>query len=122
VLVDEAVYPAFVAAVTARAKAAVTGDGFAAGTEYGPLNNKMQFDRVHELVQDALAGGATATAGGAPVAGTGDQAGHRVGDNSAVLARPECGLWSDNRLQPATSSSRRSSPARPARGDTAALH
>lgn len=70
VFVHEDIYESFVAEVTANAAKAVTGDGFAEGTEYGPLNNKMQYDRVSELVADALANGATATTGGAPVEGT----------------------------------------------------
>jgi acyl-CoA reductase-like NAD-dependent aldehyde dehydrogenase len=49
VFVHEDIYPEFVAAVTAQAKAAVTGDGFSPGTEYGPLNNKMQFDKVRTV-------------------------------------------------------------------------
>ena len=46
VFVHEDVYDDFVKEVTANAEKAVTGDGFAPDTEYGPLNNKMQFDRV----------------------------------------------------------------------------
>ena len=40
-------------------------------TEIGPINNKPQRDRVAELVSEALDGGATAVAGGAPVDGPG---------------------------------------------------
>merc|ERR1712032_1827 len=40
------------------------GDGLTAGTVYGPLN-KMQRDRVEELVNDAKANGARVVAGGA---------------------------------------------------------
>ena len=43
--------------------AAATGDGFAAGVEYGPLNNAAQYARVAELVDDAKASGATILAG-----------------------------------------------------------
>ena len=35
-------------------------DGFEEGATHGPINNKMQFDRVSELVEDAKAAGATA--------------------------------------------------------------
>eukprot|EP01043_Picozoa_sp_COSAG02_P019687 COSAG02_NODE_957_length_15660_cov_23.265793_6_plen_317_part_00 len=70
VFVHEDVYDEFVKEITANAAKAVTGDGFDQGTKYGPLNNKMQFDRVSELVADALANGATATTGGAPVKNT----------------------------------------------------
>jgi acyl-CoA reductase-like NAD-dependent aldehyde dehydrogenase len=37
------------------------------GTQLGPINNKPQFDRVTELVGDALAGGARAVTGGKPM-------------------------------------------------------
>lgn len=46
-------------------KAKVLGDGLTPGTEYGPLNNKMQRDRIEELVNDAKANGARIVAGGA---------------------------------------------------------
>jgi len=42
------------------------GDGFAAGVKYGPINNKMQFDKVSELVEDAKKSGAKIHCGGAP--------------------------------------------------------
>merc|ERR1712073_108790 len=35
------------------------------GTKYGPLNNKMQRDRIEELVEDAKTKGARVVAGGA---------------------------------------------------------
>jgi acyl-CoA reductase-like NAD-dependent aldehyde dehydrogenase len=47
------------------------GDGFTEGVELGPLNNKMQFDRVTELVSAAIDGGARVMAGGAPREGKG---------------------------------------------------
>ena len=54
VFVHEDVYDDFVKEVTANAEKAVTGDGFAPDTEYGPLNNKMQFDRVRRSTSLAL--------------------------------------------------------------------
>jgi acyl-CoA reductase-like NAD-dependent aldehyde dehydrogenase len=48
----------------AEKKAKVVGDGLKEGTEYGPLNNKMQRDRVEELVNDAKENGARIVAGG----------------------------------------------------------
>ena len=35
------------------------GDGLEADTQLGPLNNKMQFERVNELVEDAKKHGGT---------------------------------------------------------------
>lgn len=48
----------------AQKKRKVVGDGLEKGTEMGPLNNKMQRDRVEELVEDAKANGARIVAGG----------------------------------------------------------
>jgi acyl-CoA reductase-like NAD-dependent aldehyde dehydrogenase len=42
----------------AAAAKMVVGDGLAEGTTMGPLNNKMQYDRVIELMDDAKANGA----------------------------------------------------------------
>jgi acyl-CoA reductase-like NAD-dependent aldehyde dehydrogenase len=46
------------------------GDGLDPASQLGPLNNRMQFERVSELVEDALGHGARAVAGGAPVGGS----------------------------------------------------
>jgi len=48
-------------------KAAATckvGDGFEADVTMGPMNNKMQFDKVMDLINDAKANGAVVEAGG----------------------------------------------------------
>ncbi|MCU1495021.1 MAG: Aldehyde Dehydrogenase [Acidimicrobiaceae bacterium] len=60
-----------VEALVSRAKAAKVGDGHLSGTEIGPLCNKMQFDRVAELVEDAMDHGAKLAAGGRPIEGPG---------------------------------------------------
>lgn len=69
--VPEAMHDQFVEELTAHAKAAKVGDGFEKGTEYGPINNKMQFDRVKTLVEDAKKAGAKIHAGGDPLPGKG---------------------------------------------------
>lgn len=55
-----------------KAKKVKLGDGMVAGTEYGPLNNKMQLERVEMLVNDAKSSGARIVAGGQRVQPTGD--------------------------------------------------
>jgi acyl-CoA reductase-like NAD-dependent aldehyde dehydrogenase len=60
-----------VSAVASRAKAAKVGDGHLTGTDIGPLCNKMQFDRVDELVRDATDNGGEIVAGGQRVDGPG---------------------------------------------------
>ena len=62
-----------------RRRAVKVGDGIEEGTQLGPINNRPQFDRVSELVADAL-------------------------EQAARPRRPAAGRWT----APATSSSRRS--------------
>ena len=50
--------------MTAEAAAVTVGDGTEPDTRLGPINNAPQYERVKELVADALAHGATATTGG----------------------------------------------------------
>jgi acyl-CoA reductase-like NAD-dependent aldehyde dehydrogenase len=64
VYVPEARYDEYVEALAECARDVVVGDGMTEGTQLGPINNKPQFDRVSELVDDALAGGARAVTGG----------------------------------------------------------
>jgi len=71
VYVPEALHDDVVDALSARVAAAKVGDGMDPESEIGPVQNKPQYERVGELVADALAGGATATTGGAPVDGPG---------------------------------------------------
>jgi acyl-CoA reductase-like NAD-dependent aldehyde dehydrogenase len=46
------------------------GDGMEESTLLGPLQNKRQYDRVIELVEDAKANGANALTGGEPIGGS----------------------------------------------------
>lgn len=71
VYVPEALYDDVVDALAARAKAAKVGNGMDEGVQYGPINNRPQYERVSELVADAIAGGARAAAGGRAIEGPG---------------------------------------------------
>jgi acyl-CoA reductase-like NAD-dependent aldehyde dehydrogenase len=71
VYVPERLYGDVVEALAAKARSAKVGDGRNEGVEYGPINNRPQYERVSELVSDALAGGARAAAGGGPIDGPG---------------------------------------------------
>ena len=64
VYAPERMYDDLVEALAEQARAVKLGDGAAEGTQLGPVNNKPQFDRVTELVGDALTNGARAAAGG----------------------------------------------------------
>jgi acyl-CoA reductase-like NAD-dependent aldehyde dehydrogenase len=67
IYVHERRHADLLAALAARAEAVQVGDGMDPGVLLGPINNRPQFDRVSELVQDALAHGAVAVAGGKPL-------------------------------------------------------
>ena len=67
VYVPEKLEGAIVERMAAKAKAQKVGDGFEEGVDLGPINNKMQYDRVKDLVAEAIAGGANVAAGGAPM-------------------------------------------------------
>lgn len=71
VFVHEDQYAATLAELAERARNVVVGDGFDAKTELGPLNNRPQFERVKELVADAVDAGATVAAGGSAREGSG---------------------------------------------------
>ncbi|WP_018656143.1 aldehyde dehydrogenase family protein [Actinomadura flavalba] len=60
-------YDAVVEALAERARAAKVGDGMTEGVQYGPVNNRPQFERVTDLVAEAVAGGARVAAGGEPL-------------------------------------------------------
>jgi acyl-CoA reductase-like NAD-dependent aldehyde dehydrogenase len=57
--------------LTQRARSVKMGDGLEPDTQLGPINNRPQFERVIELVEDARRAGARFTTGGAPRAGAG---------------------------------------------------
>jgi len=63
--------PAMLEALARQARAVKMGDGFEDGVELGPVNNRPQFERVIELVEDARDAGATVHAGGFPRDGGG---------------------------------------------------
>ncbi len=71
VYVPEELYQPLVNELAELAKAAKVGNGLEAGTQIGPLNNKPQFERVKELVDDAKKSGARVVTGGSPLPGKG---------------------------------------------------
>ncbi|HEV2887394.1 MAG TPA: aldehyde dehydrogenase family protein [Jatrophihabitans sp.] len=64
VYVAQRLYCDVVAALAERARTVPVGDGSAKANRLGPVSTAAQFDRVRELVRDALAHGAVAAAGG----------------------------------------------------------
>jgi len=73
VYVPEAMYEAMCTELAALANAAVVGDGLDEATQMGPLQNKVQFDKVKEFLADAHAHGKV-IAGGAAL----DRAGYFI--------------------------------------------
>ena len=71
VYAHETIYSRLVEAMAELARRAKLGDGFEAGTQIGPLNNKMQFERVMSLVDDAKSSGGRVLTGGKPRPGSG---------------------------------------------------
>jgi acyl-CoA reductase-like NAD-dependent aldehyde dehydrogenase len=65
--VEEEVYQPLVDEIAAVARRVKVGNGLETGVELGPVNNKPQFQRVRELVEDAKKHGARFVTGGAQI-------------------------------------------------------
>lgn len=65
------VHDAVLAELKALAQAMPMGNGMDDGIAMGPIQNRMQYDKVAALVEDARAGGATIVCGGDPQGGPG---------------------------------------------------
>ena len=70
-IVHESVAADFTGKLAAKMGAMKVGRGTEDGVEAGPLIDQVAVDKVHELVEDAVALGATAHVGGGPVDGPG---------------------------------------------------
>ncbi len=60
----ESIYDALCDALAEEARKAKLGDGLDPQTQFGPIQNKMQYDRVVGILQDTKRGGARILAGG----------------------------------------------------------
>jgi acyl-CoA reductase-like NAD-dependent aldehyde dehydrogenase len=67
----ERIYDELCAALVEEAKKAKVGDGLDPSTTLGPLQNKMQYDKVVDLIEDTKKAGATFLTGGEVPAGPG---------------------------------------------------
>jgi acyl-CoA reductase-like NAD-dependent aldehyde dehydrogenase len=70
VYAPDSLYDALCSELARLADAAVVGDGLDPATQFGPLQNKAQFEKVQGYIEDARARGKI-IAGGAPVKGHG---------------------------------------------------
>ena len=66
VYVADAIYDAVCEQLAQLAKSAVVGDGMEEGTQFGPIQNKWQFEKVKSYLEEARARG-NVIAGGAPL-------------------------------------------------------
>ncbi len=69
--VHEDIYDEMCDALAAIARSVKTGDGSIEGTDFGPIQNKTQFDKVCAIASEAKASGARFLTGGEPVQGAG---------------------------------------------------
>lgn len=69
--VPDTLYAETVQTLTELAEAMPMGDGMAPGVVVGPIQNKMQYDKVVDLVESARAQGGTIECGGQPTGGPG---------------------------------------------------
>lgn len=67
----ERIYEPLCDALAEEARKARVGDGLEPGTQYGPLQNRKQYERVLELLADSRRRGGRILAGGEPGAGKG---------------------------------------------------
>lgn len=71
VYVHRSKYDEVVEALAELAKSVRVGDGHDPQTQLGPINNRPQFERVRDLVNDAKSSGARVAAGGSAIEGAG---------------------------------------------------
>jgi acyl-CoA reductase-like NAD-dependent aldehyde dehydrogenase len=70
--VHDSLYEPMVQALASIAQATPVGNGLDESSMMGPLQNRMQFDKVNALVEDAKAHGARILCGGTPTGGPGN--------------------------------------------------
>jgi len=64
--VHESIYDRMCEELTSLAESAVVGDGLEQGTQLGPLQNRMQFEKVKEILEDARRHGKVMGGGNVP--------------------------------------------------------
>lgn len=62
--VHDSLYDAVCDEIAALAKAAVLGNGMDPGTQFGPVQNRAQYDKVQDFLEDARANGRIIAGGG----------------------------------------------------------
>ncbi|HEY5084775.1 MAG TPA: aldehyde dehydrogenase family protein, partial [Rhizomicrobium sp.] len=67
--VHESIYDRMCEELVSLANDAVVGDGLEQGTQFGPLQNRMQFEKVKTIIEDAGKHGKVLTSGAVPKKG-----------------------------------------------------
>lgn len=101
VFVHEDQYEKFVEKLVDATNSMKVGDGMQTGTTHGPLNNKMQLERVEELVEDARKGGARIVTGGARKAVEGKPNGYYYEPTIVADVTDETRLVAEEQFGPA---------------------
>lgn len=87
VYIHEAIYDRLAQAIVDYAATVKVGDGSQQGTDLGPIQNRMQFEKLKELLADAKANGLRFLAGGEIPAGAGFFVPITIIDNPPESAR-----------------------------------
>ena len=66
IYVHESIYERFLSAYTERMKSIKVGKPFEAGVDQGPMNSKMQYDKIRSYIESGINEGATVHLGGKP--------------------------------------------------------
>ena len=69
IYVHESVYDRFLDAYTERMKRVKVGEPFEDGVDQGPMNSKMQYDKITSYIESGISEGATLHLGGKPAEG-----------------------------------------------------
>ena len=66
IYVHESIYERFLTAYTERMKSIKVGKPFEVGVDQGPMNSKMQYDKIRSYIESGINEGATVHLGGKP--------------------------------------------------------
>ena len=86
IYVHESVYKKFLSAYTERMKNIKIGKPFEAGVDQGPMNSKMQYDKIRNYIESGINDGATVHLGGKP---SESQQGYHIQPTIFTNVKPE---------------------------------
>lgn len=105
IYVHEDVYDAFVEKFAARMSSLKVGDNFDETVDQGPMNSKMQLDKIQGYIETGKSEGATVHIGGEVVKVPGKEGGYYVEPTIFTNAKPHMKVSNESRkphVQPAT--------------------